>query len=368
MIFDAEAFSQIHALAAASRSDLLLWRTAGDVLHLTGIGPELRADSRIHIEGEGELYIAVPTATVTNWLKGTSGDLEVELDGPVLTLSTNTSQIEVGVVLRGQDIVRLSSEVPSPWDATELGLTAELWEAMDAVSWASASNFSGPADPRMRALHVVDGRVIAMNDGLGICAAVDLGVAPSETFPMIPTTVGQALASVASEEAAVLATSERLWVVDSDATFTAALIAGEPLGNPTVRLDQFRANEVTSSFSVKAVSDALSRLDRVDSDSVARGTDMRARVRLQTVEEGELHLSVLVGDHLATEAIEVTGAPIDLVVGLSLFKSLLGFALDDLDAGLELHHHSGAKRPGPLRIHTGNREAWVMPQRHSTLR
>lgn len=365
MIVEAEDLREAQHKAAAARSPMLLWRVTKGDLRLRGVGPDLYVEAQVDVANAVDLYVAAPTAVTGAWLKGQHGPVTIEIEGAVLTLSTDRAAIGIGVVTQGEEIAKLANW-PVMDDLEPLGLTGELWEAMAAVNWASGADQKSVSDERHRSVHFAAGQVWAFAPGVGRAARVEVDLPDADTLPMVPTSTAALGAMVHPNAMVAVDPAQRLWVIEDRAIWVAPTVGGDRLPPPfaaknlRVPIDE----GVSTELSRKALLDALDRLDRVDEDDAAKRSSVRTRVQLRTIEDGLLGLSVLVGEQKATEAIDCAGAAIDMVFSLPVLKSLVGFAIDD---EVELRHKRVATA-SPVYLRSGPREAWVMGLAEKELR
>lgn len=365
MIAEAEDLRDAWKKAAAARSPMLLWHVSRGELNLRGVGSDVFVEATVPATEHSDLYVAAPTAVAGAWLKGAEGPVVIELEGPVLTLSTERAAIGIGVVLQGDEIAKLANW-PAMEDLEPLGLTGELWKAMAAVHWASGADQKSVSDERHRAVHFAEGQVWAYAPGVGRAARISMDLPDADALPMVPSSTAALGALVHPNSMVAVDSRQRLWVIEDSATWVAPTVGGDRIAPPFTDERLLIANRegVTTTFSRKLLLDALDRLDRVDEDAAAKNSSVKARVQLRTIEEGLLGLSVLVNEQLASEAIECEGAVMDMVFSLPLLKTLVDFAVDD---EITLKHKKVALA-APVYMGSGGREAWVMGLRERTLR
>ena len=350
---DAGELAAAHAKAASARTRFLLWQLSGGTLTLSGNGADFRARAKTSVENlSGEFMVAMPSATVSAWLKGVTGPLEIEVEGVVATFKTERSSIEVGIITHGEEIA-LHANWPSAEDAQVIGLTGEVWAAINEVVWACGT--SRTEDNRARAVHIGEGAVIGMAVHVGLCAAIHMDIDIESHWPMIPPGAAE-IGKWASPEALVVVDGrDLLHVIDDDSAWVAPMYGGEPMTaglfeRPALTLP--KTEGVQTHFSRKAMLDMIARLDRVDADQAARGTDLKARVHVQA-DGSLLSATVRVGEHQATETIDCDGAPVDQVFALPLLRATVNFAVNDLVT-------FSKARTGPWHMESENREAWLM--------
>ena len=358
MIVDSASLAAVHRKVAATGSRDVLWTVHGSLLAFAAVGAQFSAEASLVVDGDDRFQTAVPTALTASWLSGVEGALEVTWNDAeqVLRLDTDRSGIEIECTTQGQDFLRLLNVSTLVDDASMLSFGPEIWQAMADVAWASSVGIASNVDPRRNAVHISHGKVWAVSDGRVAQITLDL---PDDVFPMVPAELA-ALAKLIDQETAVVSVdpSNRLLVMDSDVSYAAPLIAGEPIPDPAVLPNFIKATEGEATvFAAKQFEDAVKRLDRVDLDDAGRKSMVGARVQIQPVDDSTLGLSVLVGKRKATEAIEYEGQPMDCLFSLPYLRSLVSFAGTDEVAILRHPDHAKA---GPYYVAAGNRQAWAM--------
>jgi len=311
VIVEAAALQRAHDIAASTGSPMIRWHTGPHGMDLRGVGPSFSAEAIVPVlDGDESFGFAAPATLAGAWLKGVTGQIHVVFDPDqrLVALAAERSAIELAVATYGPDMLPADNLSLDTEDLTVLGVSSELWAAIEAVSWATAARSKAVNEAQWKAVHVSHGKVWATDKSNG--AWIDMAI-PEEACPMIPQGLGAIGKHVDMDSAVVAIDSKnRLRVIDSDCDLVAPLIAGEPLGDLMSNEQIIRTREQGYEYVVssKELTDALARLDRVDIDELANNAGLGGRVKLD-FSGGQLNLEVLVHKRRAIESIDADFGP-----------------------------------------------------------
>lgn len=359
MIVDAEALQRAHAIVASTGAPMLRWHTGPRGMDLRGVGDLFSAEAVVagSSQAASPFNFAAPTRLTGAWLNGIRGEVIVELDESqrVVDLAAERSSITVAVELYGQDLASADNLTFDLDGLSVLSTGADLWQAIDDVSWASSLRAKSFKDQRFRAVHLSYGRVWATDTSNG--AWIDLEL-PEDAYPMIPADLGAITKHVDMDTAVVaLDPKGRLRVIDGDCDLVAPLIGGDPLANLTEHEAVIRARNGGQRCTVnsKHLHDALTRLDRVDLDELAKNANLDGRVQLSFA-DGCCELAVLVHGRKAIESIDAEHAgDCSMIFPIKRLRECIAFL--DTDE-VELSFFS---IKAPVTFDAGDRHAFLMP-------
>lgn len=356
MIADAQELIQVHQIVAGTGAKVVRWAVEEGWLKLRAIGASFSAEANLSAKDMPELCVGTPTALVSSWLKGIEGEVEItfEASDRVLRFEAGHSNIEVGVITHSEDLIRANNLNLERANITVLGMGGDIWNAAEAVAWASAVGVVSNVDPRFEAVHCSYGKVWATDRSQGAWVDMDL---PNEALPMIPPGLSAMAAFIDMDRAVIgVDAHNRLRVFSPVAELVAPLFAGDPFGDfmDHERIRETKAKGEVVIFTTKAMIEGLRRLDRVDQDDLAKRANVKGRVELSSGGDGQMRLSVLVDKRRATETIDCDSGSFTTIVPLGRFRALLKF-LGAEETVMMLNGN------GPITFDEDNRHAMQLP-------